>query len=131
MKLVIITFAPIHLFKMNSRKSIDTFVYSNCSILNMIGSVFHIYGSSEFEIVFPSNVSRNYRVVTVIKYDGIYDVKFTSGEIHNFASDESLLDTLLTMSEGNYQHNEKFLEDKQYYWREEIHKQIVALPLVA
>jgi hypothetical protein len=116
---------------MNSRKSIDSFVYTNCSILNNIGRVFHIFGHSEFEIAFPSNDSRNYRVVTVIKYDDIYDVKFTSGEIHNFASDESLLDALLEMSEGTYQHNEKFLEDKQYYWREEIHKQIVALPLVA
>jgi hypothetical protein len=96
----------------------------------MIGNVFHIFGHSEFEIVFPSNVSRNYRVVTIIKYDGIYDVKFTSGEIHNFASDESLLDALVDMSEGTYQHNENFLEHMQYFCREEIHKQIVALPLV-
>jgi hypothetical protein len=116
---------------MNSRKSIDTFVYSNVVFLNLIGSVFHVYGDSEFEILLPSNDSRNYRVLTVIKYDGIYDVKFTSGEIHNFTTDESLLDALFEMSEGTYQHNEKFLEHKQYYWREEMHRQIVALQLVA
>jgi hypothetical protein len=106
------------------------FIQNNIVFLNKIGKIFHHFGNESFDIIFNHSSKRNFRMVTISRDDSygvIFEVKFTSGEIHHYFSEKSILNALKNMSDGNYKHNEEYLENLQYYLREEIHRQIIAL----
>ena len=107
----------------------DLFIQNNIVFLNKIGKIIHYHGNQKFDIIFDYSSKRNFRMVSISLDDSycvLFEVKFTSGEIHHYFSEKSILNALKNMSDGNYEHNEEYLENLQYYLREEIHRQIVA-----
>jgi hypothetical protein len=107
----------------------DLFIQNNKNFLNEIGTIIPKPGNQKFDIIFDYSSKRNFRMVSISRDDSrglLFEVKFTSGEIHHYFSEKSILNALKNMSDGNYEHDEEYLENLQYYLREEIHRQIVA-----